>query len=111
LDTAGFAVQATNRQVDHYRAATRGLIGHMPHVPAVLPVRELTVDRARDRDARAGARHDPDQLPAGLNLVDLHRDQLRQQDLDLDVTVPSLHRNGRNVTGHIRTGSQTTKIL
>jgi len=42
--------------------------------------------RARDRNARTGARHDPDQLPAGLNLIDLHRDQLRQQDLNLDVT-------------------------
>src|SRR4051794_20145939 len=56
------------------------------HVPAVLPVRELAAARARDRDTRAGARHDPDQLRPGPNLIDPHCGEQRQQDFDLDFT-------------------------
>jgi len=52
----------------------------------VFPVRDLATAGARDRDVGTGVRHDPDQLVAGLDLIDAHRGQLRQQRLEFDVT-------------------------
>jgi hypothetical protein len=79
------AVQAPYRHVDHHRSAADRLVGDVPHVPAVLPVGGPAAARTRNGHAIPGARHDPDQLRARPHPFDLHRSQLRQQGLQLDV--------------------------
>jgi hypothetical protein len=67
--------------------------------------------RARDRDAVPGPRQNPDQLRASLHSLDLHRGQLRQQDLQLGVIhPPSSTQNRENHTPQ-RIRSPATKIL